>query len=124
MNGARRPRPTTTPARLAALEQWQDDHEHSDDTRWAAVEKKFSDVDGKLGHLSGQIELLIQGVGVSQKARPDGSTVVRTKLLKMDWKLALSILGASTGIALAYRIFVPAMVEFAVNVHRAIMGAG
>lgn len=94
-------------------------------------EGRLNEMDSRLQGIEGQVEALVdQGrvmmtaMGVHIKEHPDGSQRVRSKLLKLDWKFALSILGASSGIALVYKILIPAIWAFLVQIHHALMGVG
>lgn len=78
-------------------------------------------IEDRLASIEHDIRLLISATGTKVKERPDGSRAVKSRLLKLDWKFAVSVLGAASGIGFAYKVLAPAVIDFFVAVHHALL---
>lgn len=75
----------------------------------------------QLDRVERKLDLLIAATGTHEKEGKDGSTSVKSRMLKLDWKFAWSVLGAASGIGFAYKILAPAVIDFLINIHHALL---
>lgn len=93
-------------------------------TEWAEdgpVEPPEPTVEQRLARIERKLDNLMQATGTHERERPDGRKVVKSRLIKLDWRFAVSVLGAASGIGFTYRIIAPAVIDFLLNIHHALL---
>lgn len=126
--GTPRVRPMTAAERLAVLETWRNDHEDQCRERYEGIQREVAGLKAanerhadKLDEIGGAVASLLKAFDVREVPRPDGSTQVKTRALKLDWKLAWGAVGAAGGLVVIYQVFAPTLAAMALAFHHAVM---
>jgi len=84
--------------------------------------RQICEMSRAIGELAQGQALIQQGMGIKADQQPDGSTKVRSKLLKLDRKGALTLVGAVGGLVILYQIAFPTLLAALSAFHAAVMG--
>lgn len=76
----------------------------------------------ELHEVKRMVRLLLDATGTHTR-EGSGGTKVKTRILKLDWKFVLGILGAASGIGFTYKIIAPAVWVALVSIHHGLVGA-